>query len=66
LVDASGNSLAVSSDRGSTWNPFGATLPSSTAVEGPSIVYAPNSSAFFMSHWDCGNVVLPDAIAMLK
>jgi photosystem II stability/assembly factor-like uncharacterized protein len=66
LVDASGDSLAVSSDSGVTWTPFGAALPFSPGSEGPSIAYMPNSNAFMVSQSDCGNVVLPNAIAMLK
>jgi hypothetical protein len=66
LVDASGNNLVVSSDGGRTWTPFGASLPFSPGIEGPSIVYAPSNNAVYMSHWDCGNAVLPNAIAMLK
>ncbi len=61
LVSASGNTLVVSSDGGSTWSAFGPPLPYVPA----DVIYSPTDGAFYISHWDCGSVVLPDAIMRL-
>ena len=68
LVSANNTShLVVSADSGSTWTAFGAALPF-TPPQGDSadLAYSPSDQAFFISQWDCGNVVLPNAIARLK
>lgn len=61
LVSIGGNTLVVSSNGGSTWTPIGPTLPYSPA----GVVYSPTRKAFFIWHWDCGNVVLANAIMKL-
>jgi photosystem II stability/assembly factor-like uncharacterized protein len=61
LVSAAGNRLVSSTDGGSNWSALGPDLPYTPA----SLTYSPNRQAFFISHWDCGNVVLPDAIMKL-
>jgi hypothetical protein len=61
LASVGGNSIVMSSDGGTTWQPIGATLPYAPA----GLVYSVNRRAFFIWHWDCGSVVLPDAIMML-
>jgi photosystem II stability/assembly factor-like uncharacterized protein len=61
LVSAGQTHLMVSADGGSTWTPLGPALP-----YGPlSVVYSPVRRAFFISRWDCGGVVLPDAVMRL-
>jgi photosystem II stability/assembly factor-like uncharacterized protein len=61
LVSAGATNLMVSADGGSTWSPIGDTLPYTPV----SLIYSPNRGAFFISHFDCGNVVLPDAVMSL-
>jgi hypothetical protein len=61
LVSASGSSLVASTDGGSTWSQIGSALPFTPA----GVVYSPGRKAFFIWHWDCGSVVLPDAIMEL-
>ena len=58
LLSVGGNTLVVSADGGQTWTSFGAALPYSPA----DAIYSSGAKAFFISHWDCGSVVLPDAI----
>jgi photosystem II stability/assembly factor-like uncharacterized protein len=53
--------LMSSADGGATWSPIGDTLPFTPA----SLIYSSGRNAFLVSHWDCGNVVLPDAIMSL-
>jgi photosystem II stability/assembly factor-like uncharacterized protein len=61
LVSATGQRLMISTDAGNTWTAFGATLPFQPAR----LVYSSVRQAFFISKWDCGPVVLPDAIMKL-
>ena len=61
LVSAGGNNLMTSANGGSTWSPLGPAMPYTPA----SLTYSPNRQAFFISHWDCGGVVLPDAVMRL-
>jgi hypothetical protein len=61
LVSVGGSTLMISSDGGSTWSPIGATLPYTPT----SFIYSLNRKAFFISHSDCGNAVLPDAVMRL-
>lgn len=61
------NNLVVSADGGSTWSSFGAALPFTPSQGGNvSLIYSPANKAFFISQWDCGNIVLPNAIARLQ
>jgi hypothetical protein len=62
LVSASGDSLVVSADGGNSWSRFGAPLPYAPA----DVVYSPSDAALYISHWDCGSVVLPNAIMRLR
>lgn len=56
--------LLISSDHGATWKPIGEPLPypggGYTGARGPA--YSARTKTFFIWRWDCGNVVLPDAI----
>jgi len=61
LVSVGADHLMVSADGGSTWSPIGDTLPYAPV----SVVYSRNRQAFFISHSDCGAVVLPDAVMRL-
>jgi photosystem II stability/assembly factor-like uncharacterized protein len=62
LVTATSDSLVVSSDGGATWQQIGPQLPYPPA----GLVYSENQKALFISHWDCGSKVLPDAIQKLS
>jgi photosystem II stability/assembly factor-like uncharacterized protein len=61
LAAVGATTLVISADGGSTWSPIGDTLPFAPA----SVIYSPSRNAFFISQWDCGNVVLPNAIMSL-
>lgn len=61
LVSVGENNLMVSADGGSTWSPIGDTLPYTPVT----LIYSPDRGAFFISHFDCGGVVLPDAVMRL-
>ena len=61
LLSVSANNLVTSADAGSTWTPVGPALPFTPA----GVIYSPSRKAVFISHWDCGGVVLPDAIMSL-
>jgi hypothetical protein len=58
LVAVGHDHLLLSSDGGGAWTPLGETLPFAPS----GVTYAPLTRTFFVWHWDCGNVVLPDAI----
>jgi photosystem II stability/assembly factor-like uncharacterized protein len=58
LISISGRRLMASTDGGSTWAALGPTMPYDPA----GVVYSPGRRAFFIWHWDCGAVVLPDAV----
>jgi photosystem II stability/assembly factor-like uncharacterized protein len=62
LLAASSSSLVVSSNGGITWTSFGATLPYTPA----GAIYQPTRHAVYAWHWDCGSVVLNDAIERLQ
>lgn len=51
--------IALSKDHGETWSPIGETLPFGPA----GLTYSAETRSFFVWHWDCGDVVLSDAIA---
>jgi photosystem II stability/assembly factor-like uncharacterized protein len=61
LASADSTGLVISADGGSTWSPIGPPLPYAPA----GVIYSPSRGAFFIWHWDCGGVVLPDAIMRL-
>jgi len=58
LAGIANKSVKVSSDHGATWKP--ATEP--TSVQPAGVIYAPARHAFFIWNWDCGNIVLTNAI----
>jgi hypothetical protein len=61
LLTVGANNLVRSVDGGSTWSPIGATLP--YVPQG--VIYSSSRRAFFIWRWDCGAVVLPDAVMRL-
>jgi hypothetical protein len=50
--------LAISADGASSWSPVGEPLPFQPA----GLTYSASTRSFYIWHWDCGGVVLPDAI----
>lgn len=58
IVTIAGNRLVASTDGGATWSAFGPTLP----YNPNGVVYSAARRAFFIWRWDCGGVVLPDAV----
>jgi photosystem II stability/assembly factor-like uncharacterized protein len=55
--------LMRSSDGGESWQAIGEPLPFSIAgSDQGSLAYSAATKTFFLSHWDCGTVVLPDAV----
>jgi photosystem II stability/assembly factor-like uncharacterized protein len=58
LAGIIGDHLQLSTDGGATWKPIGDKLP----FQASSFAYSLPLKTFFISHWDCGNVVLSDAI----
>jgi photosystem II stability/assembly factor-like uncharacterized protein len=58
LVAVGGGKLMASADNGSTWSAISPTLPFTPV----SMMYSPNRRAFFISYFDCGAVVPPNAI----
>lgn len=58
LVSFREGKLAISSDGGGSWSPIGEPLPYSPA----GLTYSAQTRSFYVWHWDCGGVVLPDAI----
>ena len=62
LVALGPTNLMISADGGATWSPVGPTLPFAPS----GLIYSPRRQAFFIWRWDCGNVVLPDAIMKLE
>lgn len=64
IVAGSGSNLVVTANGGTTWTPFGANLPFGLQDRG--VTYNPSRNAFFIWQWDCGGVVLPNAIYKLQ
>jgi photosystem II stability/assembly factor-like uncharacterized protein len=58
LAGVIGDHLQVSTDGGMTWKPIGDKVP----WKPQSLAYSAALKTFFISHWDCNNVVLSDAI----
>jgi hypothetical protein len=58
IVSAGNDHLILSSDGGKTWSNIGETLP----FKPSSITYSRATKTFFISQWDCGDIVLPNAI----
>jgi photosystem II stability/assembly factor-like uncharacterized protein len=61
LVAVGPISLLMSSD-GSSWKAFGPSFP----FVPQSLTYSSGRKAFFISHWDCSDRVLPDAVMQLE
>ena len=59
IVVIQGDHLVISSDGGATFTPIGETLPFKAA----GVTYSVERRTFFIWQWDCGNIVLPNAIA---
>src|SRR5262249_11773923 len=62
IATLSNNSIVISSNGGSTWTPVTPALPYNNAN---GLTYSIERQAFFVWRWDCGNIVLPDAIQNL-
>ena len=62
LVSLGPGNLMISADGGATWSPIGPALPFAPS----GLIYSPRRQAFFIWRWDCGNVVLPNAIMRLS
>ena len=58
LVSMRDGKLAISSDGAESWSPIGEPLPYQPA----GLTYSAATRTFYIWHWDCGGVVLPDAI----
>jgi photosystem II stability/assembly factor-like uncharacterized protein len=61
VVAVGNTTLMLSSDNGTSWSAIGPALP--YAPWG--VTYSSSRQAFFIWRFDCGGVVLPDAIMML-
>lgn len=61
LVSVAGTSLVSSADGGASWSALGPAMPYTPA----GVVYSVARKAFFVWTWDCGSVVLPNAIERL-
>jgi len=57
MVSIGGDHLVISRD-GTSWSQIGRPLPYAPA----GVVYSDRTKTFFIWHWDCGTVVLGDAI----
>jgi hypothetical protein len=64
LVAVGANNIVVSSNGGSSWITIGATLPYNPWGSN-SFIYSLSRKTFFISRFDCGNVVLSNAIMSL-
>jgi hypothetical protein len=62
LLAATTSHVVVSADGGSSWTIVGPTEPYAPA----GAIYLPARHAVFVSLWDCGSVVLPNAIERLQ
>ena len=62
LLSSTSSHLVVSADGGASWTNVGPTTPYTPA----SIAYVNSRHAVFISTWDCGSVVLSNAIARLQ
>ena len=58
LAGVFGKGVKVSADHGATWT----AVLDPTPFQPAGVVYAPARQAFFVWQWDCGNIVLTNAI----
>jgi hypothetical protein len=58
LVSMREGKLAITADGGQSWSPIGEPLPFQPA----GLTYSAATLSFYVWHWDCGGVVLSDAI----
>ena len=61
IVSLSSQHVMISSDHGSSWNPFGPPLP----FRPVGITYSKADNSFYIWQFDCGNKVLPNAVMKL-
>lgn len=59
LMDVTADHVVVSADRGVTWTPVGEPLPFKPA----GVTYSAATKTMYVWQWDCGDIVLPNAIA---
>jgi hypothetical protein len=59
ILSVKGDHVAVTANQGETWDPVGETLPFKAA----GVVYSAPTKTLYVWQWDCGDIVLPDAIA---
>jgi photosystem II stability/assembly factor-like uncharacterized protein len=59
IVAPGPKTLMISTDKGGTFNALGTAMPFTPN----SITYSPFRNAFFIEQFDCGNVVVADAIS---
>jgi hypothetical protein len=58
MLTVNADHVVISTDA-ATWTPIGETIP----FKPSGVVYATATKTMYVWHWDCGNAVLPDAIA---
>lgn len=59
IMDVTADHVVVSADAGVTWTPVGEQLPFKPA----GVTFSAQTKTMYVWQWDCGNVVLPNAIA---
>lgn len=59
LLSVRGNHAVVSADQGTNWSEVGEETP----FKPSGVTYSVRAKTLFIWHWDCGEVVLDDAIA---
>lgn len=58
ILSLRGSFVVVSADQGESWSEIGEEIP----FEPSGVTYSLSLKTLFVWHWDCGNVVLEDAI----
>jgi photosystem II stability/assembly factor-like uncharacterized protein len=59
ILTLKGRDVVVTADQGAHWSVVGEPLP----FDASGVVYSARTKTLFAWHWDCGELVLPDAIA---
>ena len=59
ILTLRGDHVVVSADQGVTWDQVGDPLP----FKASGVTYSVQGKKLYVWHWDCGDIVLPDAIA---